>query len=226
MSSKPVLRVLSTKISFHLKHILFPIDLRELTEVLSGLGYAIPPQTLQALPGPGMIEISYMVGSGPIAKKGNLLVDINSDRGFIGVGGQSIPDVILSFEEVEKAICNNFGIDPNTDIRFYEILARLDCEVENNILESMSKISDGALFTRLGKIIGKMPILYGIRLVPKGAVPNQEEWFDITIQPHLYKPNQVYQISVIYRSADRNNVLATFKNLEEIILKIIKELQT
>jgi hypothetical protein len=226
MSSKQVLRVLNVRVSFRLKHVLFPIDLRELIEVLSNLGYAIVPQVLQALPGPGMAEIAYMSGSGPIARKGNLIIDVNSDKGVIGVGGPSIRDVELAFNEIEKAIHDNFNVNPNVDVRFYEILARLDYEDEGkNILENMEKIGNKDLLTRLGGIIGKEPILYGIRLVPKGTVPNQEEWFDIIVQPHIYKPNQVYQISITYRSTDRNNVFTIFRNLENITSRILKELQ-
>lgn len=190
------------------------------------MGYAIVPQVLQALPGPGMVEIAYMSGSGPIAKKGNLIIDVNSDKGVIGVGGPSIPDAELAFNEIEKAVCDNFNVNPSVDVRFYEVLARLDYEEEgNNVLKNMKKIGNKALLTRLGDIIGKEPILYGIRLVPEGMVPNQEEWFDIIVQPHIYKPNRVYQISITYRSVDRNNVFTTFRNLENITSRIIKELQ-
>lgn len=230
MSSNQVLRVLSARISFRLKRILFPIDIRELIGILPSLGYTVLPQVLQALPGPGMIEITHMTASGPIARKGNLIVDINSDKGFIGVGSSSAPGIKISiadiesaFNEIERAVCDNFDINQNTDIWFYEMLAKFDCEVKNNILKN--KFTNKTLLTRLGNIIGKEVTLYGIRLVPSGAVPNQEEWFDITIQPHIYRPNKIYQISVIYRSPDRNDVLTKFKNLETTLSKIIEELQ-
>jgi len=76
------------------------IDLHEVAEVLRGLGYTItaplPPKGFKVSIG----------GSGPIASKGNVVVDVNSDRMVIGVSSPEPEGCGLVIDRDEAAALN------------------------------------------------------------------------------------------------------------------------
>src|SRR3989337_2676715 len=84
---KAALNRLALRMSVRFNYVLFPIDMREFVNRVASLQYT-PLGELPAEPTAAGPDAS-LVGQGPVARKGNLTVDINTEKQFIGISGQS-----------------------------------------------------------------------------------------------------------------------------------------
>jgi len=211
------------RLSVRLNQIIFPIDGFELIDAFRRGGYILltSPPPLRPLARGAMLEFR-----GPIAQKGENIIDGNSDRGFLGVEGPSYESAIRGFNELKELIKGNFGIDFDEGARFYEIIAKFDVDTVKNPLEAVSRVfGDNGLMATIDNILEQETSIFSLRFTPKGRIPNQEEWFDITIEPDLIKPTTTYAILLIYRGADRSKVEKFGEGLESKILRLIDEIE-
>jgi hypothetical protein len=49
---------------------------------------------------------------------------------------------------------------------------------------------------------------YSVSIVPNGLSPNNKNWFDIRIEPRFTMPTHSYNIDVVYRNENCENVLS------------------
>jgi len=210
------------RLSVRLNYIIFPIDGFKLIDAFRRAGYVLltPPPPRPIVRG-AMLEFR-----GPIAQKGENIIDGNFDRGFLGVEGSSYESAIRGFDELGELIKGNFGIDLDEGARFYEIIAKFDVDSVKNPLEAVGRVcGDDGLMAAINNILEQETSIFSVRFTPKGRVPNHEEWFDITIEPDLIKPTTTYAILVIYRSADRSKVEKFGEGLDSKILRLIDEIE-
>jgi hypothetical protein len=156
--------------------------------------------------------------TGPIARKGDVILDVNDERGILGVASPLPASAIQGFNEVLQLIKANLKVDPEIMAGFYELIGQCEVESKINPITKFGQISEKIkIMEEFSKVIGKDASLFSLRLVPKGEIPNQAEWFDITIEPHLVHPTSIYNISVVYRSLDKSKVQ---KFTEEFFAKV------
>ena len=60
-----------------------------------------------------------------------------------------------------------------------------------------------------------------IQIIQKDTLPNQKEWFEITLEPDNINPNKMYNIRIIFRSSDRTKYESYGETMIENINKII-----
>ncbi|MCP8316889.1 MAG: hypothetical protein H3Z51_08540 [archaeon] len=95
-----------------------------------------------------------------------------------------------------------------------------------NPLESISDMFQrNYLVSNIGKILEQDLSMFTLRFVTRGKVPNQDEWFDITIEPDILMPTQRYAISIVFRSKDKSVVERFGEKLESNLLKIIETIE-
>lgn len=213
--------ILRFRISLRLNDILFPIDIRELTKALAEAGYIISqPQ----LPGVGArVRVTF---GGELARKENVLIDGESERGVLGVVSKSPEDAFAAFNELISILSENFEINVDKRSRFFEILAEIKCAPKKAPVESLGNtFGANQTLKNIGNILGQNVSLFGFRIVPEGKVPNQEEWMDITIEPDILRPSSVMNISVIFRSKRRDVVEKFGVELENRLSKIIDTIE-
>jgi len=194
----------NTNIRFSIRmfYVLPPIDTVELIDLLIKAGY-----TRTAPPTPGRQRGVQFTFTGPIARKGDIIIDVNDERGILGVASPLPASTIHGFNEVLQLIKTTLKVDPESMAEFYELIGQ--CEVESQIspITKFGQISEKIkLMEEFSKVTGKDTSFFSLRLVPKGEIPNQAEWFDITIEPHLVHATSTYNISVVYRSQDKSKV--------------------
>jgi len=191
------------------------IDLHEVAEVLRGLGYTItaplPPKGFKVSIG----------GSGPIASKGNVVVDVNSDRMVIGVSAPEPEECISEFVMVEKAITSR--IEALKEVYFYELLAEIEVKSDVQPIEFMKKVSShNALVEELSKALGEPLFVFGYRLAREGTSPEESEWVDIEVIPSLARPRSSLYIAIVYRSREREKVLEKGRSIRNLVNAIRK----
>jgi len=207
----------SIRLSTRMNYVLFPFDTTELIDVLVKAGYTrtAPPPPFRRLKG------ARLGFTGTIARKGEIVIDINDERGFLGATSPSATSTIQGFDEVLQLAKTNLKVDLEGMAAFYEFIGNLEVETDLNALEKIGQLYEGNKpIEDFGKIMGEAVSHFSLRLAPKGENPNQTEWFDITIEPELIKTS-TYRISAIYRSKDKSKVQKFIEEFEVKISKIL-----
>ena len=75
--------------------------------------------------------------------------------------------------------------------------------------------------TRFGAVLGENLSSFSVRLTPKDAIPNNENWFDIAIEPDLLN-EKLYHVGVMFRSPDATKTETFVRDLENILLKLLQ----
>ena len=185
------------------------IDLHEVAEILRSLGYTITA----SLPPKGF-KVS-IGGSGPIASKGNVFVDVNSDRMVIGVSSPEPEECINEFVMVERAITSS--IEALKEVYFYELLAEIEVKSDVKPMEFMKKVSSrNVIVEELSKALGEPLFVFGYRLAREGTSPEESEWVDIEIIPSLVRPHSSLYVAIVYRSREREKVLEVGRRIRSI----------
>jgi len=187
------------------------IDLYELVDLFKGLGYTI---TARLLPKGFKVSVG---GSGPVAIKGNIVIDVNTDKLIIGVSSPEPEECINEFMMVERAITSRF--DSLKKPYFYELLTEL--EIESNGIEPMKflqKLSgENIIVKKLSNALEEPLFIFGYRLARENSSPEDTEWVDIEITPYLIRPHSSIYVSIVYRSSEKEKVLEKGKKLKTII---------
>ena len=187
------------------------IDLYELVDLFRGLGYTIIAQ----LPPKGF-KVS-VGGSGPVAIKGNVTIDVNTDRLIVGVSSPKPEECINEFAIMEKAVTSRFNSLKKP--YFYELLTEL--EIESNGVEPMKFLQrlsrENVIVKKLSSALGEPLFIFGYRLAKENSSPEDTEWVDIEIIPYLIRPHSSIYVSIVYRSSERERVLEKGKKLNAII---------
>jgi hypothetical protein len=205
-----------------MSYVLPPFDTAELIDVLVKAGYIrmAPPTP------PGRSQGVRFSFTGLIARKGEVVVDVNDERGVLGAASPSPTLTIDGFNEVLQLIKNNLKADPEITASFFELIGHLEVETQVNPLEKIGRISEKVkLFEEFSKTMGEDVSIYSLRLTPKGQIPDQTEWFDITVEPSLMHTKSAYNISVVYRSKDRPKVQKFIQEFVPTIASILDAIE-
>lgn len=191
------------------------IDLHEVAEILRGLGYTItaplPPRGFKVSIG----------GSGPIALKGNVVVDVNSDSMIIGVSAPEPEECISEFIAIEKAITSR--IEALKEVYFYELLAEIEVRSDVKPMELMKRVSNrNALVEELSKVLEEPLFVFGYRLAREGTSPEENEWVDIEVIPSSARPRSSLYIAIVYRSREREKILKKGRSIKNLINAVRK----
>ena len=193
------------------------MDLYEVAEALESLGYAI----VAPLP-PKRFRVS-IGGSGPIASKGSVVVDVNSDTMVVGVSAPSPEECVREFIAVERAIRSR--IEALRETHFYELLAEIEARIGTDPTELMERALRGSpIVEELSRALGEPLTVFGIRLARAGASPEDSEWIDIEVVPSLARPRTSLSVAIVYRSRDRERVLDVGRSVLRLVEDALQRL--
>jgi len=209
--------------SVRLGGVFFPLSFSEITRLVDKAGFTLVP-SLKERP---MVPVgAQLLVGGRIAQKDDLSFNVDSNRGIITVEGNVIGNVLTEFNAIEDLARQEFAVDFIREARFYEIIADLTIVVHKNPVETVSKIfSDSKILSNLSTILHEEVGNYGVRLVKRGQVPNEEEWFEYRVEPLAAKPRNTYYSNVIYRSRVKDNVVKAAKELIETIRQLVSTME-
>ncbi len=193
------------------------IDLRDVTAILEELGYRVTDR----LPPSGFRR--SIAGSGPIAQKGGVTVDVDTVRHILGISSPDPEQLISEFEAVEEALSSR--LRGYTRPRFYEAMVELEVSVKGadfySVFEGMSDLTP---VNAVSETLRVEASLMGVRIGLKGARPEGDEWMDVEIMPSTLKKDDVLYISLLYRSPDKARVFDTVRKGSLLASKLVKSL--
>jgi len=199
-----------------LKYVLFPIDFRDFRKALAKHGYE-PIPIRGPIPG-RPIRISW---EGAIARKGESIVSLDTSLAVIGVNNKTIEEAKKGFEELAEITEKELGINLHSNVWYYEVGSQFILETKTPPTRWIAKMTDGnPYFSKFASVLGREVSTFSIRLSPPNKIPNQEDWFDITIEQDIPLAN-AYHIGVLFRNKNRNEIEKFSTTLEKNILRLI-----
>ena len=197
------------------------IDLYELFNVLKNLGYML----MAPLPPRGFK--SFVPALGPVASKGGIVVDANSERQVIGVSAPDPEICMYEFVAIEKAVLEN--IQSLRGVEFYELLTEIEIDVSSNadVFRALKKLSPrNPLVEAVSRAFNENLYVFSYRFTAENMSPEEPEWMDLEVIPSPSKPRRAVYISIAYRSRNREKVfekIRSIKLLAEAVNKVFTE---
>jgi hypothetical protein len=203
---------LSAEYGVHFKKVLFPFSIIEIVSSLERLGYDISPE--MPFPRP----VGRFSGTGEIGRKGKLSIQVDGSAKILRSVGVSIPSALTSFNELVKALNEDYKVDIAPLVRFYQVMANYQVITTNNAIKKIADKSEAPVLKEFSKILGREIASTELKFGAKDLEPNSENWFDIHIIPN-YERNDRYLFSLVYRNAEKEKTQVFIDHIEENIVK-------
>ena len=118
-------RPIRIRLSLRTDYIFYPIDSNEFAKAIEKYGFEIksPPQQVSGI----ILELA-----GKLAEKEGNNISLDTNRQLLGVDGDDPRKVIDIFNELEKIIKNDMGIDFSNSVKFYEAIMDYHIYTKNN----------------------------------------------------------------------------------------------
>jgi len=212
-------RPIRVRLSLRTDYIFYPVDSIDFAKAIERHGYEIksPPQAM----GPLRLEIT-----GQLAEKEGNNVILDTNRQILGVEGDDPKEITETFNELEEIIRNELKIDYSDSIKFYETIIDYHIYSPNNPRKIIENIYEESKYAEVfSSIVNKDVSPFTIRYASKGISPDSPEWMDFRIEPFVRRANKVYAFNLVYRSEDGEEVKKTLQSIQEIMEKIVKEIE-
>lgn len=226
MSQQPTKKLIPITNRFSIKYdyILFPLSSGDLIDSLvrSNRGYILLPPPRMPRPPIG----ARLDAAGTLARKGNAVIDFDSAPQILGVESPIPREAIEVLTETEELLKLNTNFTAEDHYRFYECISNYSAQTGKNPLNIFNKIKpEGELFSSIKNIINEPIATFGLHMCMPSETIEQNNWFDIKIQPDVNKSSTMYDILMIYRNKDRTKVANFLANAEKYIAEIITALE-
>jgi len=195
----------------------FPFTYPELIDSFKRRGYSVPPSPRPLPSGPRVY-----VG-GHIATKEGCSVEIKDEKQVIASEGRQVENVIKSFEDIMDITKEDFQVDLDEDIYYFELTSELIVKSDESPIKKIERFM-GDKYRVFDEIMGNETSGFTIRIVPKGLIPSYKIWFDITIEPRVTMAEREYYVNIVYRDENIDNVLAFTREIDLKILSLISKI--
>lgn len=212
----PIIRWVQLRVTERFQNVLFPVDIALLLRSLPQIGYIVSRKVFKGVLEPGE----------PLATKGNVELIINSANNLLGVEGRDVSELLGSFNELRKFWLEELKPSPEPQTFFAELYGQ-------GVVKSVK--NPNGVFTdfwasyekvqKLSKIVGYDITNFGLRLTPKRIDPNNPDWFDLTLSPHVISSTSHYFLNIVWRDRKLEDALKKFKTTEDVIDSVIKEVE-
>lgn len=215
-----VLDRLAARVSASLDHIILPFDFRDFAACIEALDYQLP-RALPPEPSVGPPSMT-MSAAGPVAQKGEFIVDINHEKQFVGVSGGDPPSLCVELDEI-IAEMESKGFVSREKIRYHEFQGRYRALTHKG-LDSMKRLGkDSAIVRKGGKALGRDVGLFSVRLVGEESEADSPDYFEVFVEPTITKPEHELGVSTVYRTKDIKAFQEFVSLIEKRILTLLKE---
>lgn len=210
-----VLKTTRVTVNITLDRTLFPLTFIELTNSLEKLGFEIS----KTFPFPR--PVGRFIGSGHIARKGNIVCNIDAGRQSFSMIGKSFEATLEEFDSFLHTLKTEHSVDLDEYAKFYQIVSRYEYKTNRKAFQVVSDFFTSPKIDELAKIM-EIPIkTFSIQVGSADAVPTEVNWFDMHFIPDVSR-NDGYSIALIYRNENRKVYRNFIRLLEERVMKSIQ----
>lgn len=206
------------RLSARFNNVVFPIDMTEFAKALMNSGYTLAAQ----IPLPEPTAITRLAYAGPMARKGTLVVDANSEKQFIGVSDMNLSNLIVGFDEVLRLVGDKKKIGGPLVPWFLEFQGHFEYFPEGSPLDLLKALSKSCGFLESwNRILKKEVALFGFKVAPASSVPDSAEFLEVVVEPSPGKSISSFEVIVILRSPDSQAVRDFAKGSEKAISELM-----
>lgn len=200
--------------------VLFPVPVEALSQVVPGLGFIVTSE----------IEPQFAARlsvAGVLAVKGDSRFIVDTQRQIIAVRGRDPKNVITDFEAIERLLEQEFAFSSEEHAAFYEVQMQAEITSAHRSPTKVFQELFHPLRSRkvLEPVENRRAMVYGVRLVPDGELPNSRTWFDIRIEPSVFRPDDVYYAHAVFRDPVRASVLTLARRGFDVVGDVIDNLE-
>jgi hypothetical protein len=196
-------------------YMVLPLDFRDLRYALAKNGYELASAKNIA---PPPTRIMY---SGEIARMKETTVVADSESSEIGTVSRSLQEAYASFNDLAKIISSELDVDLNKKVKRYFVSAHYRVATGKLPLREIPRAENKEAVAKFSEIMGQNLSSFSIRLTPRDASLNQENWLEIAIEPDLLDESK-YHVGIVYRNLEKGRTDVFVRDLEGNLLKIIK----
>ncbi len=136
------------------------------------------------------------------------------------------PSPLLScLNLVLETLESDFGADLKSSIKHLEFAAVLRVLTSKNPVKVISAYLSNRKQQFFSRLLGEPAILTSVRVVPRDRLPDESEWYDLTIEPLWKSPENRYYVHVVYRSRNVEKVLSFVDGVKDLVVQIIEHLE-
>ncbi len=200
--------------------LLFPFDAMEFFRLLASNGYVLEERIAEA-PFGAQVEVS-----GFVARRAGVAVRLDTNRQVFGVHSPNPKEIAETMEALESSLLKEMALDVSKISQFYELVANGTVSTKINPLSSWKKRGDAdELVKKFAGIIGKPVIPFGLKVATSQAVPNSTDWFEVEITPHVINPSAMHNFHIVYRNANRDDVMKFTLRVEAVVRDVAKTVE-
>ena len=212
------LRSIRVSTGIFLDVILFPLTYSELFNSLEKIGFDINP----AIPIPR--PIGRFRGSGQVAKKGKITLNIDGGDKSLIMYGDSLEEAINEFTSFSKTLSSDYLMDLDENSKFYQVTAAYEYKSDFDPSEAISKAWKNPDTEKISDIFEISVTTYAVRFASADNLPNEKNWFEINITPDILR-NDGFSVEILYRNEDKDRYTYFINHIEDRILKTINLLK-
>lgn len=204
-------------ISERFSSVLYPIDVIELLKQLPSIGYVVPDLVLRGTP----------EANRPLASKGDIELIINQDNKTLGVRGRETEKTVESLKELRQLYLERLNPSTGLVVQYIELDGEGWAISDKNPTSAFTSFwANYSPLQELGALFEENDVSnFGIQLVPANKDPNNPEYFQLNVQPHIPSASSRYHIRCIWRGADIEHLLDKFVNTDRMIQNVIKSIE-
>jgi hypothetical protein len=213
---------ISSNLTLRTNFVLFPIDSIDLITALAQRGFAPAPQRRNIPEAPFGTTFDL---SGVIARRGGVSIGLDGNVQLLNASGSNPSEVASAFNDLINIVRQNLGINPDTNLRFYECTSTIYAQSGNNPLQNLNNIGSGETLSRFGTILNLDVRTYSLHIGSPSDTVNRPDWFDMNIHPVSNKSNSTYGILTVFRRSVMDEVMEFLSHIEERVREIIRTIE-
>ena len=196
----------------------FPVNPGDLGRIVPHAGYVVTEEEI--LSAPFGARVSF---AGRLAKKGEIELRMNTERGILAVRGPDADSVLGEFDWLEDLLQQKFAFDSVAAAWFYELLAEFIVESTDNPLTALARHFQAVpVLERASDILGFPVSSYTSRMFHTGQDPDDLNWAEIRIEPYVPAASTRFLVNVVFRNKQREPVTQFLSGLREKVMKLVE----
>jgi hypothetical protein len=202
--------LVDVRLGVKLHYVVPVINFAELALLLQKSGYNIS----QTSPAP-----VYFTGV-----RGAVQIYIDGMKGVFGATAANIDNTVEAIDEIFAVANQSFDFDLNKYVSFFEIEINATCNIHKDVYVIMAKLfQDSSDMKMLNKILKGNYAQISLKLTPAGKNINNQEWYDLTIEPKVNSAGNILIVRVLCRSPRLKDIVENAKRTEANVTSIIEK---
>lgn len=215
--------VQNLRLSTRYHHALFPLDVMRFARAIESIGYMLETQVPRA----STVAITRNAYVGPLARKDTTIVDVNSEKQFVGISDSDSVKLVERFNEIAGLLADSQLVGGPLRPWFVEVQCHLEYRTEKSPLAILARIGEGMKGVEsLKSVIGGKASLYNLKVASASTTADSPNYCEVLIEPAPARESSSLEVIVIKRNEKTDEVVEFCKDIVTIVGEALHSLET